>query len=74
MDPDLLLTIGIIIGVLTLPAFVAAWRDGRAPRAGAILLVVAGVLIVLASQRKPGGYVLGEIPGVIVGTISRLLN
>lgn len=53
MDPDLLLAIGITVGILTLPAFLAAWREGRAPRVGAILLVVAGTLIVMAAMRKP---------------------
>lgn len=74
MDPDLLLAIGVTVGVLTLPAFLAAWREGRAPRVGAILLVVAGTLIVAATMRKPQGYTLTEVPGAVIGAFTRLLH
>jgi len=74
MDPDLLLSIGVVIGVLTLPSFVSAWREGRAPRVGAVLLMVAGVLIVTAVLRKPGGYTLTEIPGTVIAAFGRYLH
>ena len=46
MDTDLFLTIGVILAVLTLPSLLSAWTDGRAPRMGAIMLMVAAALII----------------------------
>lgn len=74
MDTDLFLTIGVILAVLTLPSLLAAWTDGRAPRMGAIMLMVAAALIIAAVTQRPGGYAFGDVPHVMLGVLARIVN
>ena len=74
MDPDLLLVVGIVIAVLTVPSLMSAYIDGRTPRAGAVLVLIAGTLIVLALNGQPGGYAIREIPDAFYRVASRFLN
>ena len=74
MDTDLVLTIGIVLLVLSLPALLSAWVDGRVPRLGALMVVVAGGMIVSALQTAPGGYNFEQVPGVMIGVVSRYFN
>ncbi len=74
MDPDLFLVIGLVIAVLTIPAMLTAYTEGRTPRAAAILVLIAGVLIVLALSRYPGGYNIADIPNAFVRVFDRYIN
>lgn len=74
MDPDLFLTIGVVLAVLTLPSLLAAWTDGRAPRMGAIMLIAAAGLIITAVTQKPGGYSFGNLPHVMMGVVGRYVH
>ncbi len=71
MDADLLLTVGIVLAVLTIPTMLAAWVDGRAPRIGTLMVVLAAALVIVAFTQKPGGYKFGDIPGVLVSVVGR---
>jgi hypothetical protein len=62
LDPDLFLVIGIVLAVLTIPSLLSAYVDERTPRAGALLVLISGTLIVLALNQHPGGYAFKEIP------------
>jgi hypothetical protein len=62
LDPDLFLVIGIVIAVLTIPSLLSAFIEGRTPRAGAVLVLISGTLIVLALKVHPGGYAFKDIP------------
>jgi formate-dependent nitrite reductase membrane component NrfD len=68
-DVDLLLTVGIILLVLSIPSLLSAWAESRAPRIGAIMTVAALGLIVTALLTKPGGYTFNQIPEVLVRVI-----
>lgn len=74
MDPDLMLVIGLVIAVLSLPAIVGALSEGRAPRAASIMVLIGGGLIVIAIGQNPGGYPISEIPDVFIGVLGRYLN
>ncbi|MBN8631064.1 MAG: hypothetical protein J0L76_09450 [Rhodobacterales bacterium] len=74
MDTDLVLTIGIVLLVLSVPSLLAAWAETRAPRIGAIMVVAALGLIITALWVKPGGYAFNQVPGVMVGVVSRLFE
>jgi formate-dependent nitrite reductase membrane component NrfD len=65
-DVDLLLTVGIILLVLSVPSLLSAWVESRAPRLGAIMSIAALGMIVSALVTKPGGYAFNEVPGVMV--------
>jgi formate-dependent nitrite reductase membrane component NrfD len=74
MDTDLVLTIGVILLVLSVPSLLAAWAESRVPRMGSVLLIVAGAMILTALWVRPGGYAFSDVPGVMVGVVARLLN
>jgi hypothetical protein len=52
----------------------AAFSESRAPRAGAIMVLVSGVLLAVALTQKPSGYTFAEIPGVVMQVIGRLMH
>jgi len=74
VDYDLILVLGIVIGVLTVPAILSAFLDGGAPRVATISAVVAGGMIVYASYNKPGGYTMGELPDVFTGVVATFIK
>jgi formate-dependent nitrite reductase membrane component NrfD len=74
MDTDLVLTLGIVLLVVTLPSLLAAWVEGRPPRVAAIMLVTSLTMIVTALLYKPGGYAINDVPSVMVGAVSRMIN
>lgn len=74
MEPDLLLTIGLILGAFSVPSMMSALSDRRAPRASAITIMIAGSLILIAMVSKPGGYSLDQIPDVFFDVIGRLIG
>jgi hypothetical protein len=74
LDPDLFLVIGLVIGVLTVPAMLSAFSEGRTPRAAAIMLLIAGVLVVMALGRYPDGYSIADIPNAFVRVFDRYIN
>lgn len=69
-----MLIIGLVIGGFSIPSIMGALADGRVPRAAAIAVMVAGGLIVLAIQNKPGGYSVEQIPDVFVEVVGRYIN
>lgn len=74
MDYDLVLVVGIVVGVLTVPSLFSAFMDGRAPRAGAILALIAGVLIAVAVGQRPGGYAIADIPDAFLRVFDRYVR
>jgi len=74
MNADLFLVVGLVLGAFSIPPILGALADGRAPRAAAITIMVAGGLIALAISQKPEGYDLADIPNVFVRVIGKYLN
>jgi hypothetical protein len=73
MDTDLVLTIGLVLLVLSVPSLLAAWAESRAPRMGAIMAITSLGMILSALWFQPGGYAFNQVPGVVVGVVSRYL-
>ncbi len=73
MDPDTILVIGMIIAVFSVPSVMSALADGRAPRASAITILIAGSLILYAIQIKPSGYSLSQMPDVFFSVLARYM-
>ena len=74
MIPDLVLTIGVVLGALSVPALFSAWASGRPPRAGAVLIVAAAALVLYAATTKPGGYALSDVPTAMLRAVGHVLN
>ena len=73
MDPDIFLVLGIVIAGFSIPSVLSAITDGRAPRASALTILIAGGLVLYAVQIKPGGYVLSDIPDAFVRVVAQLV-
>jgi hypothetical protein len=74
MDTDLMLVLGLVISVLAIPSLLAAFSESRAPRAGALMVLIGGVLVVVALTQKPSGYTFAEVPEVVFSVIGRFIN
>ena len=74
MDTDLILTLGIVLLILTIPSLLSAWVEGRVPRMGALMILASSSMIVTALASRPTGYSFGEIPGVMLNVAARLVN
>lgn len=74
MDTDLMLVTGIILGVMSIPAMLNAFADGRPPRLALIVVLIAGTLVVVAMTQRGGGYTFAELPQVFGRVFSRLVN
>lgn len=74
MDTDLMLVTGIILGVMSIPALLNAFTEGRAPRLAAIVVLIAGTLVAVAMTQPGGNYSFAELPQVFGRVFSRLIN
>ncbi len=74
MNTDLILVIGIVIGVLTVPSILSAVLEGSAPRAASVSAVISGGLIVYAVYTNPGGYDVNDLPRLFRGVFSSFAN
>ncbi|WP_323768893.1 hypothetical protein [Marinovum sp.] len=73
MDSDLALIVGIALLILAIPSFLSAFSEGRTPRVAALVVVLAGGLMVFAFASRPGGYRLDEVPEVFYAVVGRFL-
>lgn len=71
MDPDVWFVAGVVIGVFSIPAIVSAFADGRAPRAPAMMIIIAGLMIGYAIQQRPGAYGFDTLPDVFVRVVAK---
>lgn len=74
MDTDLILTLGILLVIVTIPSLLAAWVEGRPPRVGALMILAAMSMILAAVMNRPTGYRFEEIPTVMLNVITRAIN
>lgn len=74
MQADVFLVVGIVLGVLAIPALLNAFTESRFPRLALSITALGAGLVALAISQKPSGYQLAEIPGVFVRVVSRVLN
>lgn len=69
-----MLILGLAISAVAAPSLIAAWVDGRPPRAGAVGIMIGGTLVVMALGSRPTGYQLAEIPQVFMRVIGSYLR
>jgi len=74
MNPDYFLVVGIILAGFSVPSILSAITDGRAPRASALTILIAGGMLLYAIQTKPGGYTLNDVPTAFARVFGEYLN
>ena len=70
MSTDLIFVLGVAIGVLSIPAVVSAFADGRTPRAPALVIVIAALMVGYAMQQRPGAYSFSTLPEVLTRVVA----
>jgi hypothetical protein len=73
MDTDILFVLGLFLSVMSVPAIVSAWSDGRVPRVASVVLLLGGGLMLWANSLKVGGYAFDDIPHLIVQVVGRFI-
>ena len=71
MDPDLALVLGLVLAALSIPSILSAFSDKRAPRASAITILIAGVLIFYAIGQYPAGVPWNKLPDIFMTVVAR---
>lgn len=74
MNNEFILILGIVIGVLTVPAMFSAWMEGVAPRVATFSAVVSGALILYAIYNTPGGYTVNELPDIFARVVADIIR
>lgn len=74
MNNDLILILGIIIGVLAVPSLISAFSSSRPPRTALILFVIGGGMISWAIIQQPNTYSFANLPDVFVRVIGRIIR
>lgn len=74
MDNEFILVLGIVIGVLTIPAMFSAWMDNNPPRVATFAAVVSGAMIIYAIYNQPGGYTIEELPDIFTRVVGSLIR
>lgn len=73
-DPDLIFVIGIVVGLLAIPALIGAFSESRTPRAAAIMIMISAGLIAVAVLQKPSGYTVNTAPQIFMKVIGDIIN
>ena len=73
-DADLMLVIGMVLGVLAVPAAFSAMADDRRPWGSAVVVLIAGGMIGAALVGKPGGYRWADLPETIFSVVARVIQ
>ncbi|SDI86717.1 hypothetical protein [Aliiruegeria lutimaris] len=75
LDLDLVFVIGLIVCILSVPAFLGAYSEGRSLRAGMILVIVGAGLIAFAVVQTPlGTYSATKIPEIFTKVAGSILH
>lgn len=66
MDTDLIFVVGVLFGLLAIPAIISAFVDGRVPRAPALIIMLAALMVGYAVQSRPAAYTFDTAPDVLM--------
>ena len=74
MDTDLILTIGLLLGLFSIPGLLSAYSDNRSILASSLSVLVAGGCIAWALSQNPSGYALADVPEVMIEVFARVVR
>ncbi|MEP2532983.1 hypothetical protein [Shimia sp.] len=74
MATDYLMTVGLVIGLFSIPAMLSAYADERFPRGPMAAFILSAAIIVLAWAMNPALYTFAELPNVVVRVIADIVK
>ena len=73
MDTDLILVIGVLVLMLSIPSVVAAFAESRAPWIAMLVIIIGASLVGWAWVNHPEGYTVSDIPHAIIRVLARVI-
>lgn len=74
MTTDYVMTIGLVVGLFSIPAMLAAYAESRFPRAPMAAFILSAAVIMIGWTSNPSRYSLAELPNVVVRVIAEVVN
>lgn len=74
MNADYLMTIGLVLGLFSIPAMLSSYAEARVPRGSMAAFILAGALIVFAYSQNPQRYAVAQLPNVVVTVIADIIK
>lgn len=74
MNTDYLLTTGLVVGLFSIPAMLSAYADLRPPRMSMAAFILSVATMAFAYANHPGGYVMSDVPNVVVSVIADIIR
>ncbi|WP_146346718.1 hypothetical protein [Falsiphaeobacter marinintestinus] len=73
MNTDVLLIVGLILGVLCIPAIMSAFSESRPPRAPIFIIIISAAMVIYAVKTHPGGYEISDVPDVFLKVVGSII-
>lgn len=74
MATDYLITIGLIVGLFSIPAMLAAYADSRFPRHAMGAFILSAAIIAVALIQNPARYSVADLPNVVIRVIADIIH
>lgn len=74
MSAELVLVIGIVLAILSMPAMVSAIVHHRSPRRAAIVVMIAGGLVVVGAGMDADGFQFSDVPRAFAVVIASIIR
>ena len=74
MASDMLLVVGTVLVVLSLPSFLNAYTESRSPRMATGMCLFAAAAFLVANQLQPRGISMSDVPLAFARVIGPLMQ
>lgn len=74
MATDYLITVGLIVGLFSIPAMLAAYADNRFPRNAMAAFILSAAVITVAFILNPARYSVADLPNVVIRVIADIIH
>jgi ABC-type transport system involved in cytochrome c biogenesis permease subunit len=74
MATDYLITAGLIVGLFSVPAMLAAYADSRFPRNAMAAFILSAAVITVAIILNPARYSAADLPNVVIRVIGDIIH
>ncbi|NKW91294.1 hypothetical protein HGD87_02000 [Rhodobacteraceae bacterium R_SAG9] len=74
MATDYLITVGLVVGLFSIPAMLAAYADNRFPRNAMAAFILSAAAITVAFILNPARYSVADLPNVVIRVIADIIH
>lgn len=74
MATDYLITVGLVVGLFSIPAMLAAYADNRFPRNAMAAFILSAAVITVAFILNPARYSVADLPNVVIRVIADIIH